>query len=200
MTCLITSGLDSRDQLLLVSVRTVIAQWLKKSKIISLMKCQMGGRTSFESELWRECVLRGPWAWVWMGSMYVWESQLWSMRIDLARGQERCSTTATEAAEIDFMNIKQQGVDTRTRLLQSTQGHAMVGLHIDGYIRKDIFFCRMPKYLKLWYSNSVINSHKVKLVMSYPSPRVFPNCQHTNLTHTQTTPPPAPYCWQAELV
>lgn len=30
-----------------------------------------------------------------------------SMRIDLVRGQERRSTTETEDAEIDFMNIKQ---------------------------------------------------------------------------------------------
>lgn len=49
------------------------------------------------------------------------------MRMDLAGGRERRSTTATEAAEIDFMNIKQQGVDIRTGLLQSTQGHAIVG-------------------------------------------------------------------------
>ena len=31
------------------------------------------------------------------------------MRMDLAGGPERRSTTTTEAAEIDFMNIKQQG-------------------------------------------------------------------------------------------
>lgn len=31
------------------------------------------------------------------------------MRIDLVRGQERRSTTETDAAEIDFMNIKQPG-------------------------------------------------------------------------------------------
>lgn len=37
------------------------------------------------------------------------------MRIDLERGRVRGSTTATEAAEIDFMNIKQQGVDSRDR-------------------------------------------------------------------------------------
>lgn len=37
------------------------------------------------------------------------------MRMDLERGRVRRSTTATEAAEIDFMNIKQQGVDSRDR-------------------------------------------------------------------------------------
>lgn len=36
------------------------------------------------------------------------------MRMDLERGRVR-RTTATEAAEIDFMNIKQQGVDSRDR-------------------------------------------------------------------------------------
>lgn len=64
------------------------------------------------------------------------------MRMDLARGRGRRSTTAIEAAEIDFMNIKQQGVDTGTGLLQSTQGHAMVGLCMG------FFFCRMSTYLK----------------------------------------------------
>lgn len=54
------------------------------------------------------------------------------MRMDLERGWERRSTTATEAAEIDFMNINQQGVDNGTGLLQSTQGHAMVGLRMVG--------------------------------------------------------------------
>lgn len=44
-----------------------------------------------------------------MGSMCVRDSQLGSMRIDLVRGQERRSTTETDAAEIDFMNIKQPG-------------------------------------------------------------------------------------------
>lgn len=133
---------------------------VKRSKIISLMKRQRGGRTSFVSELWDECVLRGPWAWVWTGSMCVWESQLWSMRIDLVRGQERCSATATEAAEIDFMNIKQQGVDTGTRLLQSTQGHAMVALYLCGYTEKDIFFAGYPDiWNSNWYSNTVIDSH-----------------------------------------
>lgn len=39
--------------------------------------------------------------------MCVRDSQLGSMRIDLVRGQERRSATETEAAEIDFMNIKQ---------------------------------------------------------------------------------------------
>lgn len=62
------------------------------------------------------------------------------MRMDLARGRERRSTTATEAAEIDFMNIKQQGVDTGTGLLQSTQGHAVVGLCMGGCIERDFFF------------------------------------------------------------
>lgn len=58
------------------------------------------------------------------------------MRMDLVGGQERRSTTATEAAEIDFMNIKQHEVDTGTGLLQSTQGHAAVGLCIGGHIEK----------------------------------------------------------------
>lgn len=43
------------------------------------------------------------------------------MRMDLARGRERRSTTGTEAAEIDFMNIKEHGVDTGTGLPQSTR-------------------------------------------------------------------------------
>lgn len=62
------------------------------------------------------------------------------MRMDLARGRERRSTTATEDAEIDFMNIKQQGVDTGTELLQSTQGHAVVGLCLGGCIERNFFF------------------------------------------------------------
>lgn len=66
------------------------------------------------------------------------------MRMDLARGWERRSTTATEAAEIDFMNIKQQGVDTGTGLLQSTRGHAMVGFCKVGCIGKDFFFAGYP--------------------------------------------------------
>lgn len=61
------------------------------------------------------------------------------MRMDLAGGRERRSITATEAAEIDFMNIKQHEVDTGTGLLQSTQGHAMVGLCRGGHMEKDIF-------------------------------------------------------------
>lgn len=53
---------------------------------------------------------------------------------------------ATEAAEIDFMNIKQQGVDTGTGLLQSTQGHAAVGLCTGGCKEKytSIFFAEYP--------------------------------------------------------
>lgn len=66
------------------------------------------------------------------------------MRIDLVRGQECCSATATEAAEIDFMNIKQQGVDTGTRLLQSMQGHAVVALYLGGYMQNDVFFAESP--------------------------------------------------------
>lgn len=80
------------------------------------------------------------------------------MRMDLARGWERRSTTATEAAEIDFMNIKQQGVDTGTGLLQSTRGHAMVGFCKVGCIGKDFFFCRISRY-STRYSNKVIVSH-----------------------------------------
>ena len=46
------------------------------------------------------------------------------MRMDLARGRVCRSTTATEAAEIDFMNIKQHvGSIQGTASLQSTQGH-----------------------------------------------------------------------------
>lgn len=62
------------------------------------------------------------------------------MRMDLAGGRERRSITATEAAEIDFMNIKQHGVDTGTGLLQSTPGHATVGLCSGGHIDKDIYY------------------------------------------------------------
>lgn len=68
------------------------------------------------------------------------------MRMDLERGWERRSTTATEAAEIDFMNINQQGVDNGTGLLQSTQGHAMVGLRMGGCIEKYIsLYCRLSE-------------------------------------------------------
>lgn len=70
------------------------------------------------------------------------------MGIDLARGRERRSITATEAAEIDFMNIKQHEVDTGTGLLQSTQGYATVGLCMSGHIDKDIFKFRYMKFKK----------------------------------------------------
>lgn len=77
-----------------------------------------------------------------MGSMCVRDSQLGSMRIDLVRGQERCSTTETDAAEIDFMNIKQLGVDTGTRLRELTC--AVVGGYRGGHIKQP--FC--TRYLK----------------------------------------------------
>lgn len=47
------------------------------------------------------------------------------MRMDLPGGWERHSTTATKAAEIDFMNIKQLiGSISGTELQESTEGHS----------------------------------------------------------------------------
>lgn len=53
------------------------------------------------------------------------------MRMDLAGGRERLCAIETEAAEIDFMNIKQQGVDSGTRLLyRDNTGAHRVALHM----------------------------------------------------------------------
>lgn len=109
---------------------------VKRSKIISLMKCWRGGvETSFVSELWGLCVLRGPWAWVWTGSMHVWKSQLWSMRMDLERRRGRRSYTATDAAEIDFMNIKQQ----RGRYWDR-DATVNTGTHYGGFMHSAFYF------------------------------------------------------------
>ncbi len=75
------------------------------------------------------------------------------MRMDLARGREHHSPKATEAAEIDFMNIKQQGVDTGTGLLQSTPECTTVGLCMGGCM--DYFLQNIKKSeIKLVFKQS----------------------------------------------
>ena len=70
------------------------------------------------------------------------------MRMDLVRGRERCSATTSEAAEIDFMNIKQQGSIPGQGCYRSTTGTH--GLCIGRCMDRPLFHFNM--FHNIWIS------------------------------------------------